>query len=71
MTENPTLTPEVAAAHAKVTSADPASLSAEPGKVFKETNSSGDHNDPIHTREERLAADSALEPELAHKRENA
>lgn len=70
MTENnPTISDEVAAAHDKVTKADTASLSDEPGKVFKETNSSGDSNDPLNTPEDRLEADPALEPELARKRE--
>lgn len=42
-------------------------------RAFKDetldTNSSGTHADPIHTREDRHAADPALEPELAAERE--
>jgi hypothetical protein len=34
-----------------------------------ESHSSGDHRDPINDEQDRLAADPALEPELAHKQE--
>lgn len=49
---------------------DDASLSDEPGRVFKETNSSGHSEDLLNTREQRLAADPGLEPALARQRED-
>lgn len=48
---------------------DPASLSDRPDRIFKETHSSGDSNDLLNTPAQRLAADPALEPELARLRE--
>jgi hypothetical protein len=39
--------------------------------VILDTNSSGDSDDAVHTREERLEADPALEPDLAHERDAA
>lgn len=40
------------------------------GDPSLESHSSGDNKDPLNSQEDRLAADAALEPELARKDES-
>jgi hypothetical protein len=40
-------------------------MTHRPDGEHRETNSSGDHADPVNSSEDRLRADAALEPGLA------